>query len=54
MLLIKNLINKLTMKILLIFIVIFLSACSTHKPIKEHRLIVSGIKQVISPGLGWK
>ena len=33
---------------------IILTACSsTGKPIKEHRLIVSAVKQVISPGIGF-
>ena len=42
------------MKSLLIILILFLTACSsTAKPIKEHRLIVSAIKQVISPGIGW-
>ena len=44
----------MNMKSLLIILILFLTACSsTGKPIKEHRLIVSAIKQVISPGIGW-
>ena len=44
----------MNMKSLLIILILFLTACSsTDKPIKEHRLIVSAIKQVISPGIGW-
>ena len=42
------------MKILLIILILFLTACSANKkPIKEHRWIVSAAKQVISQGLGW-
>jgi len=44
----------MNMKILLIILILFLTACSsTGKPIKEHRWIVSAAKQVISPGIGW-
>jgi len=42
------------MKSLLIILILFLTACSANKkPIKEHRFIVSAIKQVISPGVGF-
>ena len=42
------------MRILIILSILFLTACSsTGKPIKEHRLIVSAVKQVISPGIGF-
>jgi len=45
---------NIEMKIILISLILFLTACSTTgKPIKEHRLIVSAVKQVISPGFGW-
>jgi|TARA_B110000444_G_scaffold261_1_gene247 hypothetical protein len=40
------------MRILIILSILFLSACSTNKPSKEHRLMVSVIKQMISPGIG--
>ena len=37
----------------IINILIFCMCSSTGKPIKEHRLIVSAVKQVISPGIGF-
>jgi len=41
------------MKIILISLILFLTACSTTgKPVKENRLIISAVKQVISPGFG--
>jgi len=45
---------NIKMKIILISLILFLTACSsTGKPVKEHRFFVSAIKQVISPGFGW-
>jgi len=42
------------MKIVLIFLILLLTACSSNqKIIKEHRWIVSASKQVIYPGFGW-
>jgi hypothetical protein len=42
--------------VILIPIIIVLTSCTAHnkKEIKEHRLIVSIAKQIVSPGLGWK
>lgn len=43
------------MRISVILLILFLSACSTQKkPIEGHRWIVSAIKQVIYPGFGTK
>ena len=42
--------------VILIPIIIVLTSCSAHnkKEIKEHRFIVSAVKQVVAPGFGWK
>ena len=42
--------------VILIPIIIVLTSCTAHNKneIKEHRLIVSIAKQIVSPGLGWK
>ncbi len=43
------------MKLSVILLILFLSACSTQKkPIEGHRLIVSVIKNIIYPGFGTK
>ena len=42
------------MRIFIILSILFLTACSsTGKPLKENRLIVSAIKQVLSQGIGF-
>ena len=37
------------MRLSIILLILFLSACTTQKPIEEHRLIVSVIKNIIYP-----
>jgi len=40
------------MRLILILLILLITACSTQKPNKEHRLIVSFVKNIIYPGLG--
>ena len=42
------------MRLSIILLILFLSACTTQKPIEAHRLIVSVIKNIIYPGFGSK
>jgi hypothetical protein len=42
------------MRLLIILSILFLTACSSNKEIKNHRLIVSIAKQVVAPGIGFK
>ena len=40
--------------IFLIIVSIILTNCTANKRINEHRYFVSVMKQIVSPGLGWK
>ena len=42
--------------VIILPIIIVLTSCTAHnkKEIKEHRFIVSAVKQVVAPGFGWK
>jgi uncharacterized protein YcfL len=42
------------MRLLIILSILFLTACSSNKEIKEHRWIVSVGKQIVAPGFGFK